>query len=106
MKIKITDDIFERVEDENLKMAEEGLSKGMYEEVENLGVLTLIKGGIMTQLNYMGKIIWDAIKNSNTIEDICFKISKDFQVDYDECYCDVKDFIQDLVEKGFIIYEQ
>lgn len=105
MKLKIPDDIFERVEEENLKQAQECIEKGMFEEAENIGVLTLIKSGIMTQLNPMGKIIWDNLKTLNTIESIAQKVSKEFDINFEECYRDIECFIQDLIKKGFITYE-
>ena len=105
MKFKIPDDIFERVEEENLKIAEECIKKGMFEEAENIGVLTLIKSGIMTQLNPMGKVIWDNLKTLNTIESLAQKVSKEFDINFEECYKDIECFIKELIEKGFIIYE-
>lgn len=105
MKIKIPEDIFERVEEENLKKAQECIEKGMLEEAENIGVLTIIRSGTMTQLNFMGKIIWDNLKNLNTVEDVAGKISKEFDINYDECFKDIKFFIEDLTDKGFLTYE-
>jgi GeoRSP system PqqD family protein len=105
MKLKIPEDIFERVEEENLKKAEDCIKKGMFEEAENIGVITLIRSGIMTQLNPMGKIIWDNIKTIDNIEEIAKKISDEYEINYYECLNDIKNFIEDLKEKGFITYE-
>lgn len=105
MKINIPEDIFERVEEDNIKTAQECIEKGMIEEAENIGVLTIIRSGTMTQLNPMGKIIWDNIKELKTIEAIAEKISKEFNINYGECLKDIKVFIEDLIEKGFLIYE-
>ncbi|MCX7770635.1 MAG: PqqD family peptide modification chaperone [Proteobacteria bacterium] len=104
-KIKIPEDIFERIEEENLKKAEELISKGLYEEAEDIGVMTLIRSGIMTQLNPMGKIIWDNLRTINTLNDLVEKISKEFNIDYESCFRDIKIFIDDLIDKGFIVYE-
>ncbi|MCX7991023.1 MAG: PqqD family peptide modification chaperone [Proteobacteria bacterium] len=105
MTVKISDDVFERVEEENLRQAEEALSKGIYEVAENLGVLTLIKAGLMTQLNIMGYHIWNKIKEPKTISQLAEEISKDFDVPYETALEDVKIFLKDLIDSGFIIYE-
>jgi len=105
MKVKVSDDVFERIEEENLREAQNLINKGMADKAENLGVITLIKGGIMTQLNLTGKAIWDVLKVKNSIEEIASLISKEFEVDFDTCLEDVKIFIQDLVDKGFVVYE-
>ncbi len=105
MKVRVSDDVFERIEEENLKEAQDLINKGMADKAENLGVITLIKGGIMTQLNLTGKAIWDVLKMKNSIEEIASLISKEFEVDFDTCLEDVKVFIQDLVDKGFVVYE-
>lgn len=102
MKFSISEEVFERVEEENLSQAKQALSKGMYEEAEALGVLTLIKAGIMTQLNLMGMEIWNKLRQSATIEEVAKNISEEYGVSYDECFGDVNEFVQDLLEKGFL----
>lgn len=105
MTVKIADDVFERVEEDNLKSAEEAISKGMIEEAENIGVLTLIKSGLMTQLNIMGYHIWNKIKEPKTVPQLADEISKDFDVPYEVALEDVKVFLKDLIDNGFLIYE-
>lgn len=103
-KVSIANDVFERVEEEALKKVEDALNKGMFEEAENMGVLTLIKGGIMTQLNLMGRVIWDNFKTPITIEEVAKKISGEYKIDYDKCLIDIRDFVKDLISKGFLVY--
>lgn len=105
MKIKIPDDIFERIEEENFKEAQAYIEKGLFEKAEDIGVVTLIRSGIMTQLNPMGKIIWDNLKSLNTITAVAQKISAEFDISYDQCFNDIKIFVEELVEKGFLINE-
>jgi|GEM_PF-5506824 len=102
MKFSIADDVFERVEEESLTQAKDALSKGLYEEAEAIGVVTLIKAGIMTQLNLMGMDIWDKLRTPITVEEISRMISSEYGISYDECFCDVNEFVQDLFEKGFL----
>ncbi len=103
--IKKAEDIFERLEEDMMKQAEEALSKGMYEEAENIGVLTLIKAGVMTQLNMMGYHIWNKLQDPKTVQALAEEISKDFDVPFEEALEDTKIFIKDLVDNGFLIYE-
>ncbi len=103
--VRKSDDVFERVEEEMLKQAEEALSKGMIEESENIGVLTLIKAGVMTQLNLMGYHIWNKITGSVTIKELAEEVSKDFDVPFEEALEDLKIFIKDLIDNGFLNYE-
>lgn len=105
MTVRISEDVFERVEEDNLKQAEEALAKGMFEVAENLGVLTLIKSGLMTQLNIMGYHIWNKIKEPKTVLQLAEEISKDFAVPYETALEDVKVFLKDLIDSGFVIYE-
>lgn len=105
MTVRISEDVFERLEEVNLKQAEEALAKGMFEVAENLGVLTLIKSGLMTQLNIMGYHIWNKIKEPKTVPQLAEEISKDFEVPYETALEDVKVFLKDLIDSGFVIYE-
>lgn len=104
-KVKIAEDVFERVEEENLKKAEDALSKGLIEAAENLGVLTIIKSGLMTQLNIMGYNIWNKIREPKTISQLAEEISREFEVSYETAILDLEDFLKDLIENGFLVYE-
>lgn len=104
-KVKIAEDVFERVEEENLKKAEDALSKGLIEAAENLGVLTIIKSGLMTQLNIMGYNIWNKIREPKTISQLAEEISREFDVSYETAISDLEDFLKDLIENGFLVYE-
>lgn len=103
--IRISDDVFERIEDDNLRQAEDALAKGLFDVAENLGVLTLIKAGLMTQLNIMGYHIWNKIKEPKTLSQLAEEISKDFEIPYETAFSDIVDFLKDLVDSGFVIYE-
>ncbi len=105
MKYSIAEEVFERIEEDNLIKARQQVSLGNYAEAESIGVLTLIKSGIMTQLNLMGLDIWEQLRTPKTVEEIAHMVSKDYGISYEDCYGDIKSFISDLAEKGFLIHE-
>lgn len=105
MKYSISEEVFERLEEENLKQAKEAISKGLYEEAESIGVLTLIKAGLMTQLNLMGQEIWEKLRTPKSIDELSLLISKDYGIPAEECCKDIEEFVTDLFDKGFLKYE-
>lgn len=102
MKFLIADDVFERIEEENLKLAKDALSKGSVSEAEGIGVLTLIKAGIMTQLNLMGLELWEHLKTPKSVDELAKIVSKVYQISEEECSKDIEDFVLDLYNKGFL----
>jgi hypothetical protein len=57
-------------------------------------------------INEMGKFIWDNLRQTSTIEQITESIidfSIDEELEYDEVYNDIKDFIHQLKSEGLII---
>lgn len=105
MKYRIADEVFERIEEESLNQAKNAVSKGMYEEAEAIGVLTLIKNGLMTQLNLMGLEIWKKLRTPKSIDELTDMVSKDYGISAEECCKDIEEFVSDLVEKGFLKHE-
>lgn len=105
MKITISPDVFERIEEDSLRQAEEAVGKGTFEAAEGIGVLTLIKAGVMTQLNLMGMNIWNKLKTPRTLDELAEEIGREFEAPCDECRRDVQEFVDDLAAKGFLIYE-
>lgn len=105
MKLVISEDVFERVEEDSFSKAKDAISKGMYEEAESIGVLTLIRAGIMTQLNLMGMNIWNMLKEPLSVEELAEKIGKEYDISFEACFEDVNLFVKDLLEQGFLKYE-
>jgi len=72
------------------------------EEYEDLGVLTLVVGGVIHQLNLVGAEIWTRINSVNTVEKIAAEIASLFHTDPGEMQADVMEFFRDIEEKGWI----
>lgn len=72
------------------------------EEYEDLGVLTLMAGGVIHQLNLVGAEIWTRINSVNTVEKIAAEIAPLFQADPEEMRSDVMEFLEGIEEKGWV----
>ena len=60
------------------------------------------------EINEVGKFIWECLDSNTTIE-MLVNTLKDAIVDdvpYDVLYDDVKEYINDLSEKGFVLEEE
>lgn len=88
------------------------LEKGMHqvawdkarngEDYEDLGVLTLMVGGTIHQLNLVGAEIWTRINGVNTVEKIASEIAELFDADPGEIAEDVAAFIADGGKRGWV----
>ena len=88
------------------------LEKGMHElawdkarkgeEYEEIGVLTLMLGESIHQLNLVGAEIWTRINGINTAERIAAEIAPLFQAEPEEMHADVTAFLADLEGKGWV----
>lgn len=85
------------------ELARSRASKG--EEYEDLGVVTLMVGGTLHQLNLVGAEIWTRINSVNTARKIAFEVAALFEADPDEMEGDVEAFLRDLAQKGWVILE-
>ncbi len=72
------------------------------EEYEDMGVLTLVVGGAIHQLNLVGAEIWTRINSINTVEKIAAEIAPLFHADPGEMQADVMEFLKDIGEKGWV----
>jgi pyrroloquinoline quinone biosynthesis protein D len=101
MKIARNEDIFYRREvegEDELKSFLE--TKGISEK----GYLTLIDSGTMHQLNYLGGRIWELCDGSKNLDGITKALLKEFDIDEEQLKSDVEDFIEDLIERGWLSY--
>ncbi len=101
-KIIRNPDVMWREEDEPLAEAVAGLDRG--EDVAEIGTSVLFSGGTMLSLNYLGTEIWK-LCDGRSSADIVSDLLTQFEVEEDILREDVDDFLQELVEKGFISYE-
>ena len=89
-----------RLEQGMREVAWEKAHKG--EEYEDLGVLTLVVGEAIHQLNLVGAEIWTRINSVNTVEKIAAEIASLFHADPGEMQADVMEFLKDIEEKGWV----
>lgn len=72
------------------------------EDYEDMGVLTLMYRGAISQLNLVGAEIWMRINGVNTVERIAGEIAGLFDADPAEIARDVEAFIEDGRARGWI----
>ena len=102
MKIFRNPDVLWREEDEPREEALGGLSQG--EDVSEIGTSVLFSDGIMLSLNIFGTEIWKQC-DGKTLEELTAVLLTEFEVDPDVLKEDIKDFLAELEEKGFLKYE-
>lgn len=100
MRPKRNPDIVWRLEKGMQEVAWEKARKG--EEYEDMGVLTLMVGGTIHQLNLVGAEIWTRINGINTLEKIASEIAVLFGADRADIEADVGEFLTGIAEKGWV----
>lgn len=100
MRPKRNPDIVWRLEKGMQELAWDKARKG--EEYEDLGVLTLMAGGTIHQLNLVGAEIWSRINGINTVEKIAAEIAVLFGADPGDIEADVGEFLTGIAEKGWV----
>ena len=88
------------------------LEKGLYqmawdkvrkeEEFEDLGVLTLMHGGSIHQLNLIGAEIWTRVNGANSLERISAEVASLFAWEPEEAKEAVREFLAGLESKGWV----
>ncbi len=101
MKITRNEDIFFRKEAETKKEVDELLQD---EEADDKGYITLIDSGTMHQLNYLGGRIWELCDGSRNLFGIVDVLSGEFDVDEEDLKSDIEDFIEELMQRGWLQY--
>ena len=74
-------------------------------EAQETGTVTLIISGMMHQLNLLGGLIWKLCDGQRGLDEVVENLAREFDVDRQELEQDVAEFIDSLVEKGWISYE-
>jgi GeoRSP system PqqD family protein len=88
------------------------LEKGIYElawdkarkeeDFEELGVLTLMHGGSIHQLNLIGAEIWTRVNGANSLERISDEVASLFAWEPEETKEAVREFLAGLEAKGWV----
>jgi pyrroloquinoline quinone biosynthesis protein D len=102
MKVARNPDILWREEDEPAADAKKGLAAG--EDVEAVGTSVLFSDGVMLSLNILGTEIWKRC-DGRDVEDIVAELQTLFDVEPQVLRSDVKEFLAELEQKGFIRYD-
>ncbi len=100
MRPKRNPDVVWRLEKGMQEIAWDKARKG--EEYEDMGVLTLMVGGTIHQLNLVGAEIWTRINGINTVGKIAAEIAVLFDADPADIEADVGEFLTGIAEKGWI----
>ena len=72
------------------------------EEYEELGVVTLMVGQAIHQLNLVGAEIWTRINGINTVEKIATEVGSLFDWDAKEAEEAVREFLEGIGERGWV----
>jgi hypothetical protein len=75
----------------------------MAREVDGELVVLDIPSGRFFGLNDVGKLIWDRLEDSSSIEQLIDAVVADYEVDRDEASEDVNDLIGHLVDAGLVL---
>lgn len=97
-------DIVWRIEKRRQQAVIERLEAG--EEIEDEGTVILLISGMMHQLNLLGGTIWSLCDGSRAIEQIVTELQKEFDVDKATLQQDVQEFVDDLIERDWLSYDQ
>ncbi len=100
MRPKRNPEVVWRLEKGIQEIAWEKARKG--EDYEDMGVLTLMVGGTIHQLNLVGAEIWTRINGINTVEKIAGEIAALFGADPVDIEADVGEFLAGIAEKGWV----
>lgn len=102
-RLKRNPDIVWRVEKQReasvLKALEAGSDPG------EQGTVLLIVSGTMHQLNMIGGTIWQSVDGSRSQKQLVDLLAAEYDVDRAELETDVCLFIEDLIQRGWLIYD-
>lgn len=97
-------DIVWRVEKRRQQAVIDRLEAG--EEIGDEGTVILLLSGMMHQLNLLGGMIWTLCDGKRGIEHLVGELQAEFDVDAETLQADVQEFIDDLLERGWLNYDQ
>ena len=97
-------DIVWRVEKRRQQAVIDRLEAG--EEIDDEGTVILLISGMMHQLNLLGGMIWTLCDGSRGIKLVVSELQEEFDVDEATLLNDVQEFVDDLLERGWLSYDQ
>jgi len=101
MKIARNEEIFYRKEIDSAEELKEFFEN---EDVSDRGYVTLIESGNMHQLNYLGGRVWEECDGTRDLNGIVDVLKSEFDIEEESLKSDVEDFIEDLIERGWLLY--
>ena len=105
MKVLIRNpDVAWRVEEKNLVQVVEGMKKG--EAPGDEPCVTLVKAGVLCQLNYIGSQIWEMADGTRGEAEIALEIGRIFEASEDSISNDVREFIGDLTSESWALWAE
>ena len=72
------------------------------EDVGEAGTVILLQSGMMHQLNLIGGMIWKLCDGSRDLDAVVDELSGEFEVERSELYADAEEFVNDLVDRGWL----
>lgn len=102
MKLHRNPDIIWRRERRRTQKVEEALASG--EDVSEDGVVTLIRAGMMHQLNLVGGRIWELCDGTKSTVEVVEALCSEYEAPPEEVAPDVEGFVADLLEKGWLTH--
>ena len=102
-RLKRNPEIVWRVEKQREAEVVKALEAG--EDPGERGTVLLIVSGTMHQLNMVGGTIWQLADGAKTTEQIVDQLAADYDVDRAELADDVHAFVEDLVQRGWLIHD-
>jgi pyrroloquinoline quinone biosynthesis protein D len=100
-KLQRNPNVMWREEDEVLAEAQRALDRG--EDVGEMGTSVLFSGGTMLSLNLLGTEIWK-LCDGRSVDDLVAELLPQFEVEENVLREDIRSFLEELAEKGFITY--
>lgn len=74
-------------------------------DVAERGTVILLISGMMHQLNLLGGMIWSLCDGTRSEEQIVDLLLQEFEVERAELAADVSEFIEDLRQREWLIYD-
>lgn len=101
--LKKNPDIVWRVEKQREAEVAKALEAGS--DPGEQGTVLLIVSGTMHQLNMVGGTIWQLVDGSRSKDQIVDQLAAEYDVERSELEEDVISFVEDLVQRGWLINE-
>jgi hypothetical protein len=54
-------------------------------------------------LNPVATRIWDILENPVDLDELCNRLQKEYEVEREQCYIDVKEYLAEMVKLGLVL---